>query len=190
MTSFSSGEGPSKLQRRPGLADRRLPRVTDTVAERYVRLGLQLGRQVEGVVDAYVGPPELAAAVEAAPPLDPRALVAEAETLLDELDEGWLRDQVRGVRTYAGILAGESLSFADEAEGCYGVRPSFTDEAVFAAAHERLEELLPGSGPLAERREHWKNSMLVPTDRLEQTTAAVIDEARAQTLALVDLPDG
>jgi hypothetical protein len=164
--------------------------VIDTVAERYVRLGLQLGRQVEGVVDAYVGPPELAAAVKAAPPLEPRALVAEAEALLDELDDGWLRDQVRGVRTYAGILAGESLSFADEAQGCYGVRPAKTDEAVFAAAHERLEELLAGSGPLADRRERWKNSMLVPADRLEHTATVVIDEARAQTLALVDLPAG
>lgn len=162
----------------------------DTVAERYVRLGLQLGRQVEGVVDAYVGPPELAAEVETAPPVEPRALVAEAEALLDELDDGWLRDQVRGVRTYAGILAGESLSFADEAQGCYGVRPAKTDEAVFAVAHERLEELLPGSGPLADRRERWKNSMLVPADRLEHTASAVIDEARAQTLALVDLPAG
>jgi hypothetical protein len=164
--------------------------VIDTGSERYVRLGLQLGRQVEGVVDAYVGPRELAAEVETAPPVEPRALVAEADALLDELDDGWLRDQVRGVRTYAGILAGESLSFADEAEGCYGVRPAYTDEAVFAAAHERLEELLPGGGPLTERRERWKNSILVPADRLEHTTAAVIDEARAQTLALVDLPAG
>lgn len=162
----------------------------DTVSERYVRLGLQLGRQVEGVVDAYVGPRELAAEVETAPPVEPRALLAEAEALLAELDDGWLRDQVRGVRTYAGILAGESLSFADEAEGCYGVRPAYTDEDVFAAAHERLEELLPGGGPLSERRERWKNSMLVPADRLERTTAAVIGEARAQTLALVDLPAG
>lgn len=162
----------------------------DTVSERYVRLGLQLGRQVEGVVDAYVGPRELAAEVETSPPVEPRALVAEAEALLAELDDGWLRDQVRGVRTYAGILAGESLSFADEAEGCYGVRPAYTDEDVFAAAHERLEELLPGGGPLSERRERWKNSMLVPADRLERTTAAVIGEARAQTLALVDLPAG
>jgi hypothetical protein len=162
----------------------------DTVSERYVRLGLQLGRQVEGVVDAYTGPPELAAEVETAPPVEPRALVAEAEALLDELDDGWLRDQVRGVRTYAGMLAGESLSFADEAEGCYGVRPGYTDEAVFTAAHERLEGLLSGSGPLAERRERWKNTILVPADRLEHTTAAVIDEARVQTLALVDLPDG
>ena len=31
------------------------------------------------------------------------------------------------------------------------MRPTFTDEAVFAAAHEQLEELLPGDGSLAER---------------------------------------
>ena len=57
------------------------------VAERYVRLGLQVGRHVDGVVDAYYGPPELAAAVDAAPPVDPAALVESAETLLAELDD-------------------------------------------------------------------------------------------------------
>src|SRR5687767_10609059 len=46
-----------------------------------LRLGLRLGRHVEGIVDAYYGPPELAAAVEREPPLDPRALVRAAELL-------------------------------------------------------------------------------------------------------------
>jgi hypothetical protein len=41
-----------------------------------------------------------------------------------------LRDQVVGPRTYAGVLAGESGSYADEVEGCYGVRATYTDEAV------------------------------------------------------------
>jgi hypothetical protein len=67
--------------------------VTQSAAERYLRLGLQLGRHVEGIVDAYYGPPELAAAVDAAPPVDPPALVSAAEALLDELEDGWLRDQ-------------------------------------------------------------------------------------------------
>ena len=107
-----------------------------------------MGRHVEGIVDSYYGPPELAAAVDAEPPVDPRALVAAAGGLFDELEDGWLRDQVRGLRTYAGVLAGESRSYADEVEGCYGVPPTHTDEAVFTAAHERLDELLPGDGPL------------------------------------------
>jgi hypothetical protein len=164
--------------------------VTASAAERYVRLGLQLGRHDDGIVDAYFGPPELAAAVDAEPAVDPRALVSAAEALLDELEDSWLRDQVVGLRTYAGVLAGESISYADEADGCYGVRPTYTDEAVFAAAHEQLEELLPGDGRLAERYERWDASIRVPTEQIESTLAAAIAEARARTRELVGLPAG
>ena len=164
--------------------------MTGSAAERYLRLGLQLGRHVDGIVDAYHGPGELAATVEEEPPADPRALVSDAEALLDELEDGWLRDQVRGLRTYAGVLAGEHGSYADEVEGCHGVRPVHTDEAVFAAAHERLEDLLPGNGPVAEQYRRWEDSILVPSERIEPTLAAVIAEARRWTRRLVELPDG
>ncbi len=110
--------------------------------------------------------------------------------MLDELDDGWLRDQVRGLRTYAGALAGDVGSYVDEVEGCYGVRPHRTDEAVFASAHERLAELLPGEGPLGERKRRWEESMQVPLDKVERTVAAVIREARELTRGLVELPDG
>jgi hypothetical protein len=161
-----------------------------SVAERYLRLGLQVGRHVEGIVDAYYGPPELAAEVEADAPVDARALVSAAEALLDELDDGWLRDQVAGLRTYVGALAGEAGSYADEVEGCYGVRPTYTDESVFTAAHERLDELLAGEGPLAERHTRWEESIRVPAEQIERVLAAVIEEARARTGDLVELPDG
>jgi hypothetical protein len=161
-----------------------------TAAERYLLLGLRLGRHVDGIVDAYFGPQELAAAIETEPPLEPSVLVAEAEALLDELEDGWLRDQVAGVRTYAGVLAGESRSYADEVEGCYGVRPQHTDEAVFAAAHARLDELLPGAGTTAERYQAWQSATRVPPEHVERALAAVIEAARAQTRELVELPDG
>ena len=164
--------------------------MTQSTAKRYLELGLRLGRHAEGIVDAYFGPPELAAAVEAEPPVDPRALVAEAEALLDELEDGWLRDQVVGLRTCAGVLAGESVSYADEVEGCYGVRPRYTDEAVFTAAHEQLEVLLPDGGTLADRYERWQSSSLVPADQVERLLAAVIEEARAWTGRLLELPGG
>jgi hypothetical protein len=163
--------------------------VIPSAVERYLRLGLRLGRHVDGIVDAYYGPPELAAAVDAEPPVDARALVSAAELLLDELEDGWLRDQVVGLRTYAGVLAGESGSYADEVEGCYGVRPTHTDEAVFTAAHERLTELLPGNEPLAERYRRWQDSIRVPPEWVERAAAAVIEEARVWTRGLVELPD-
>jgi hypothetical protein len=159
-------------------------------AERYLRLGLRIGRHEDGIVDAFFGPPELAAAVDEEAPVDPRTLVADADALLGELEDGWLRDQVVGLRTYARALAGEAGSYADEVEGCHGVRPVRTDESVFAEAHARLEELLPGDGPLAERRERWEASMRVPPDRVERTVAAVVAVAREWTRRLVDLAEG
>ena len=162
--------------------------MNESLVERYLRLGLRIGRHVDGIVDSYFGPPELAASVDAESPLDPKALVAAAEELLDELQDSWLRDQVVGLGTYAGVLAGESRSYADEVEGCYGVRPEHTEEAGFAAAHEELEGLLPGAGSLAERYERWQGSIRVPAERIEQIVAAVIEKARVLTHGLIELP--
>jgi hypothetical protein len=164
--------------------------VAEPRTQRYLRLGLQLGRHDDGVVDAYFGPPELEAEVQAAPPVELPKLVSDAEALVAELDDGWLRDQASALRTYAGVLAGESWSYADEVQACYGVKPVFTDEAVFSAAHDQLEDLLPGVGPLGERHQRWRDSMLVPAERSERLFAAIIEEARSQTTRLVELPPG
>jgi hypothetical protein len=164
--------------------------VAETIVERYLKLGLRLGRHVEGLVDSYAGPPELAAAVDAEPLRDPGDLASDAEQLLGELDDSWLRDQVRGVHTCAAFMAGGPGSYADEVEGSYGVRPAHTDESVFEAAHAELDGLLPGDGPLAERYESWRQSITVPPDRIESTVAGLIEEARAWTRGIVDLPDG
>jgi hypothetical protein len=164
--------------------------VIDTPAERYLVLGLQLGRHVEGIVDAYFGPSELAEAADAGALVEPRELVDRADALLVELPDGWLRDQVRGSRAYAGVLAGEAPSYADEVEACYGVRPHVTDESVFAAAHEDLDRMLPGDGSVAERHRAWEESIRISGDAVEHTVAAVIQEARRQTRGVVELPDG
>jgi hypothetical protein len=162
----------------------------DSHAERYLRLGLQLGRHDDDVVDAYFGPPELAAAVKTADPVDPARLAASAAELLDELGDGWLRDQVSGVHAYAEVLAGVTRPYVEEVEACYLLRPKRTDEAVFGEVHERLEQLLPGGGSLAERYDVFRRSSLVPKERIEQVTGEVIEAARSRTRELVDLPPG
>src|SRR4051812_4154099 len=167
-----------------------LAAVTQSIAERYIELGLELDRHVDGIVDAYFGRPELAEAVNAAPPPAPATLVANAGALLDELDDGWLHDQVTGLHTYARIVAGESVSFADEGEGCYGYRPTYTDESVFEESHRQLDELLPGSGRLHERFERWRQSGRVPEEQIEPVLTRAIAEARRLSSGIVDLPDG
>jgi hypothetical protein len=70
------------------------------------------------------------------------------------------------------------------------VRPQRTEETFFAAAHDRLDGLLPGDGPVADRHRTWEESIRVPMDAVEPTLGAVIEEARRQTRDLVELPEG
>jgi hypothetical protein len=159
-------------------------------AERYLRLGLELGRHADDIVDAYFGPPELAEAVNAAGPVSPGRLAETAAALTGELDDGWLRDQVSALHAFASVLAGEARPYADEVEACYRLRPRRTDEAVFAEVHERLEELLPGPGALGQRYHAFRRSGLVPAERVEEVASEAIAAARACTRELVELPEG
>ena len=181
--------------------------MTDTaqgvpLVDRYLELGLRLGRHVDGFVDAYYGPPALAAHVEAEPVRAPARLVADAAGLLADLDGGvdadrldatrrrWLRAQVVGVHTSARKLAGESIGYADEVEWCYGVRPTFRDEEAFAAAHRRLDEALPGSGAIRERVIAWREAQAIPVEKLEGVLRSLADDFRERTQRLFGLPDG
>jgi hypothetical protein len=159
-------------------------------AERYLELGLRLGRHVEGLVDAYYGPPELKEQVDAEEETGAAQLAADADALRDELPDGWLRDQVRGCATYAHVLAGDEISYADEVEGCYGVRPSRVSESVYEEVHAELDELLPGEGTLYERRQAWRDRHLVSGDRVVAVTHDLLPVLRTRTNALLDLPAG
>jgi len=161
-----------------------------TAAERFLELGLRLGRHVEGLVDAYYGPAEVKERVDAEDPVPAERLAADADELLAELPDGWLADQVRGCATYARVVAGEPISYSDEVERCYGVRPELTPLSVYEAAHAELDELLPGEGTLFERREAWRERHLCPGDRAVGVMEALLPLLRRSTLALLDLPEG
>src|SRR5690606_15063731 len=74
----------------------------------------------------------------------------------------WLRAQAVGLHTTARRLAGEPIAYADEVEACYGVRPAAIPDDVFAEAHRRLDEALPGTGDLRERVIAWREGHAVP----------------------------
>jgi hypothetical protein len=159
-------------------------------AERYLVLGLRLGKHVDGLVDAYYGPVELKEQVDAEEPIAPAQLAADADALRNELPDSWLRDQVHGCATYAHVLAGDEISYSDEVEGCYGVRPSKTPERVYEEVHAELEELLPGEGSLFDRRQQWRERHLCPGDQAVAVLQDLLPVLRARTAALVELPAG
>lgn len=160
------------------------------VLDDYLLLGLRLGRHVDGFVDAYYGPSELAEQVEGEELVDPATLVADAVRLAAETEDGWLLAQLAGCETTARRLAGEPITWEDEVTRCYGVRPEHTDESVFAAAHERLEGVLPGNGDLGERYREWQETQVLAAERVLDAAQRFREILRARTLDLFGLPGG
>jgi hypothetical protein len=187
-----------------------------SLLERYLVLGLRTGRHIDGFVDAYYGPAGLAARVAAEDRRAPAALVAEARAVLAELDAGepigslappnapaegdeaaepssrraWLRAQLVGVLTSCRILAGEHIGYADEVEACYGVRPQRVPEERIVSAHRALDEVVPGTGPLAERMIAWREAQAVPPRLVERAVRSLAEELRERTASLFGLPGG
>ena len=170
----------------------------------YIELGLALGRHIDGMVDAYYGPPEPAERAAVGAAVAPARLVEDAARLLNDLDAGvpedgveledsrrrWLRGQVVGLHTTAQKLAGQEIGYADEVELCYGIRPRRVEEDVFRSAHRRLEAVLPGSGPLAERFVEWREAQAVPVDKLPAAVGSLSEDLRERTQRQFGLPEG
>jgi hypothetical protein len=171
----------------------------DELVTSYLSLGLGLGRHIDGLVDAYFGPPELARRVAEGAPVEPHRLANDARRLLADLDvdtslepvrRHWLRAQVRGLVTTANRLAGQPISYADEVESSYGVRPTMVAEDEIADAHRRLGEVLPGNGPIRDRLIAWREAQAVPVDKLDAAIRSLAEELRERTASRFGLPDG
>jgi hypothetical protein len=181
------------------------------LVESYLLLGLRIGRHIDGLVDAYYGPAALSSTADAEGARSPEELLSSARGLLAAIEAGepldvagapggddgaasrrrhWLHAQARGLLTTARKLAGEAVSYADEVEACYGVRPTRVDEEALLDAHRQLDEVLPGSGPLAERLVAWRESHAVPVEKLHGAIDALAEDLRERTRTLFGLPDG
>lgn len=167
------------------------------VIERYLLLGLRLGRHIDGFVDAYYGPPELAQRVASEPMPPPGDLVKEAvalrtvvEASSDRRRAHWLSAQLDGLQATAERLDGRDVQYIDEIRRCYGVTAEPADEAVLADAHRRLSELLPGHGSLRDRYQSWRRAQELSSDEILVALERINEEIRARTRTLFGLPDG
>ena len=170
-----------------------------TWATDYVHLVLATGRHDPNFVDAYYGPPAWKTAAEAGEPRPLPTLRAEAERLLaglqaaqtgldDTVRRDYLRGQLGAVAAHLARLAGQAFTFDDEAEALYQVRPPVTPEADFEAALTRLDQLLPGPGPVQDRYQRARERVIVPTVRVDAVFQAAIREARERTRQHATLP--
>jgi hypothetical protein len=175
----------------------------DAIAADYVRLQLEIGEKEPGYIDAYYGPAEWQAAARTTPHtlpelaaraavLQTRLAAAGAASLgpMDQRRRAFLLAQLKAASTRLRMMQGERLSFADEAEGLFGVRPELKPLSAYDPILARIEALLPGAGPLWERMDSFQNRFTVPKERLDPVMRAAIAECRRRTLEHIALPAG
>lgn len=176
-------------------------RTLDAIAIEYLVLELSADRHMPGHVDAYFGPEALREEAARAD-LSPADILTQARILEDELDRRLAappgeNDSARIEGLLARLLAmstriemseGLILSFEEEALRLFGASAPEVDEESFDAVLSRIDALLPGEGPIAERVEAFRSRFTIPADRLQAVFDAAIDECRRRTLKNIELP--
>jgi hypothetical protein len=172
----------------------------NALAERYVRLVLAMGQHDADYVDAYYGPSEWRPTGEKRPLADLDREAAALEGDLSRLVPGpgqeemvqlrhrYLVRQLASVRTRIAMLSGTRLTFDQESEALYDAVAPVKAQADFAEALKALDARLPGTGPLVDRYNRFRDRYTIPKDRVDATFRAAIDGCKARTVAHVSLP--
>ena len=173
----------------------------DRLIREYLLLGLRFDRIEEGYVDSFTGEAGLRRQVADEPAPEPAALAAQAQRLLSELPQvprsgdftrqraDFIAAHLRALWFSARKFAAEPVGFVDEVRHYFDVEISRGDEEGYRAAHVRIDEVLGGSGPLAERMEAVRRADELPPERLPEAIGAFSSALRDIVRATYPLPD-
>jgi len=195
---FSCGEQKSEI-------NKNLESSMNRVAEKYVKLVLNIGMYDVDYVDAYYGPNEWKPETKSDAVNDSafiQSLYDEAGKLLDTLESlskeqadeiqtlryRFLYKQILAVRTKVFQLAGGKLSFDEEAKALYDVEVPTNESVHFQNIVDEISKLLPGEGSVTDRWQDYKRQFIIPTEKLDEVFQAAIDECRKRTLQHIKLP--
>jgi hypothetical protein len=184
-----------------GCATISAPRDSLSAAARdYVVLQMAIGEKEKGYIDAFTGDPALKAEGQAlAARSDLPALAAKVTVLRARVEAlsaeeprraAFMTGQLTAAATRLRMLQGEKLSFVEEAQGLFGVRPDLKPLASYDPILARIESLVPGDGTLADRVEAYQNRFVIPRDKLEPVFRNAIAACRAATVEHIALPAG
>ena len=170
------------------------------IARDYVRLQLAIGEKEDGYIDAYYGPEELKAegkslaAASTLPQLAQQVDALKARIAaageMDARRAGFLQAQLTAAATRLRMLQGEKLSFEEEAVGLFGVKPELKPLSAYDPVLARIDQLVPGQGPLWQRVDAFQDRFVIPKERLKPVFDAAIAECRARTVRHIRLPGG
>ncbi len=173
----------------------------DQVAENYVHLTLQLQNHDMNPY-IYLADKAWQAEAQATPlPLpDVVAGLADLQAALADIpapegEHGALRKSILNNRVTAALTRAQTLngnppaSFAEETTKLFNVVAPEYDEAHYRELAARLDDLIPGEGPLTERMDAFRTEFRLPSDKIGPAIQAAIDACRERTKQFIDLPE-
>lgn len=179
------------------------PETIDSLASAYVQLTLEADTHEPGYVDAYYGPPELKAAAESHPRsvqallADARSLIVRTDAMLRTIKNAeqvrrlqYLRGSLVAAETRLQMIEGKKFGFMAEAQGLFATTPEIRPLSYYDGLLARLDQLVPGNGPLAERVDAFNDRYIIPKDRLKPVFEAAIAECKRRTEQHMQLPVG
>ena len=169
-----------------------------SVVREYLLLGLRFDRVQEGYVDSFTGDPALRRAVAAEPQPDPADLARQADRLraevaavdgLEQARADYIGAHLKALECAGRKFAGEQVGFVDEVAAYFDVHITMGDPERYRQAHRQLDEVLGGSGSLAERMQSYRAGEEIAPARLEECIHAFSSALRDRVRAEYPLPD-
>lgn len=163
----------------------------------FVELAFSIDQYFSGYVDAYYGPQEIPQALERRGKIPLKEVEQIASDLLNFITQDnsliaarkeFLEGEVHAMLTTLRLLQGEALDFVEEVQSLYGVTPTWIDEAIFDEAHKALNDLLPGTGPLENRIQEFREGCIVSVGQATPSINRLADSLQTRTRKLFNLP--
>lgn len=164
----------------------------------YLRIGLLLGRLVEGFVDCWFGDPALHRQVRDEPLPTPGELARQVIDVMARVADGdlsprrkrFLHAHLAAMRCSAERLAGRPVPFRAEVRACFQVEAEVGEQDRYAEAHDEIRALLPGGGDLRTSLERFHEANTVGPDHLLLAVQSVSDAVRPLVRERYGLPEG
>lgn len=173
------------------------------IAEKYVRLGLEIGQYDGDFVDAYYGPDSLKPATPKAytmPAADFKNRVAvlmdycKALSKKEGLDDttqkriAWISNQLKAFDRRIDIFTGKYGTFDEECADLFSVKAPVNSEEHFKKIVSELDSILPGTGTIPERSQALAKRFIIPKDKVDTVFKTAIAEARRRTMVYMSFP--
>ena len=178
------------------------PTSFDSEVRDYVKLAVALGQRDSDSLDFYSGPQSLIATTASHPPTLSALRKSSADLLArmqleqppdasGQARQVFLVRQLQALVSRIDVVMGVPSNFDAETKASFGVVvPASYDRSAIASVQSELQQLLPGTGSLAERYQAFDNRFIVQPKLIPAVMARALEACREATRNHLTLPAG